>query len=175
MAWGWRDSVVTHIRSRVTAASTHTPTPPHKRRESDMLSELESLISTEVSKAKAISERTHTIKLPPTPPTREAYWYDDKELTIRPITTRRFYDLVDQCASADGTTDQTQFMFEVIGECLVDPNLQNPELQRALGVGNAREVIERIFPEPFILRDIRARIEDISGFGTTGVEFRESP
>ena len=132
-----------------------------------MLSELESLISTEVSKAKAISERTHTIKLPPTPPTREAYWYDDKELTIRPITTRRFYDLVDQCASADGTTDQTQFMF--------DPNLQNPELQRALGVGNAREVIERIFPEPFILRDIRARIEDISGFGTTGVEFRESP
>ena len=140
-----------------------------------MLSELESLISTEVSKAKAISERTHTIKLPPTPPTREAYWYDDKELTIRPITTRRFYDLVDQCASSDGTTDQTQFMFEVIGECLVDPNLQNPELQRALGVGNSREVIERIFPEPFILRDIRARIEDISGFGTTGVEFRESP
>lgn len=137
-----------------------------------MLSELESLITRECAKAR--SEKTHVIHLPETPSTRDAYWYDGKDLTIKPITTRRFFDLVNENMRSDGTTDQTGFMFDVIAECLVDPNIANPELQRSLGVGTPREVIEKIFPEPFVVRDIRSKIEDISGFASAGVEFRES-
>lgn len=118
-----------------------------------MMSELSSLIAKECNSAK--QSKIYTFSHPKL--------YNGAEFKIRPLSTKRYYYLVDLCTK-DGTLDAMQFNAEIICECLVDPDLRDENFLAGIGCLSPEETLAKVFPLPGVLKLLREKIEEVSGW-----------
>lgn len=94
------------------------------------------------------------------------------KMRLHPVCTAEYYDIVARCTH-DGVLDAIEMQTEMIAAALIDPCINSVELQNALHVTGAKQVVQRLFPKPGIVRLLRDKIEEVSGFGDVQVTFRE--
>lgn len=96
--------------------------------------------------------------------------------TIKPISTDEFYGLRKLCTKevpvpgkrglTKEVTDAYKLNRMIMTRSIVEPNLQNAELQDSYGVKNAEDLITKMVDDPGEFNDLIMFINKISGFDT---------
>lgn len=76
--------------------------------------------------------------------------------------------LVNECMELSNT-DSDKADKRIVYYCVKSPNLKNEKLQEAYECIEPIDIVEKIFPDPAIYKQIATQIMNLSGYSTGGV------
>lgn len=97
--------------------------------------------------------------------------------TIKPLTTKENDKIRDDCmleVPVKGKSnmyrpklDTSKYITKMICACVVEPNLNDKDLQDSYGVMCAEDLLKEMIDDPGEYQDFAAFIQDFNGFNTT--------